>query len=102
MNQKNISRRQRRFRERLQDQVSEVSQFLGDAFLNFFTTASDPEGREVTEKMAQIDCQWRLFCQEKKLQSAAYPHMRQYMESIVNNYLKMKNHNQEKANEVKV
>lgn len=90
MNKEQLSRRQRRFRERLQDQVSEVSQYLGDMFLHFFSTAADPESKEVTDKMQQIDRQWRIFCQEKRLQPQAYPHMKEYMNSVVQNYLRMK------------
>lgn len=95
MNDEKLSRRQKRFRDRLNDQVSEVSQFLGDAFLNFFTTASDPEGPAVVEKIDQIDRQWRIFCSQKRLQPSAYPHMRQYMESIVTTYIKMKEQKKE-------
>lgn len=90
MSNEKLSRRQRRFRERLQDEVSEVSQYLGDAFLHFFTTAADPEGPAVVEKMDQIDRQWRIFCSTKRLQPAAYSHMKEYMSSLVTTYIKMK------------
>lgn len=84
------TRQQRRINERINDQVSEVSTVLGERFLKFFTTCADPEGKEVTAMIDQIDRQWRTFCSQKRLIPKAYPHMREYMFSVVNEYLQMK------------
>jgi putative protein kinase ArgK-like GTPase of G3E family len=86
-----ISRRERRFKERTQEQASEISSSLAETFLLYFSTTNDPEGEGVTKLMNQIDSQWRTFCSTKQLTPAAYPHMRQYMESVVKNYLATKN-----------
>ncbi len=92
-----ISRHERRFKERTQSQASEISSSLAETFLLYFSTTEDPEGEGVTKLMHQIDCQWRTFCSTKRLAPAAYPHMKQYMESIVKNYLATKNRiNEEK------
>jgi len=85
-----VTRRNKRLTGRCQDDAQSVANQLGANFLAFFSTASDPEGKEVTEKYNQIDLQWRLYCHRINARPEAFPHLKNYMDDVIKDYFKLK------------
>lgn len=85
-----LSRRARRFKERIEAEARETHDRLANKFLIYFTNCDNPEGSEVQEKMKQIDAQWRIYCTQRQLNPAALPVVNNYMLNIIDHYRKSK------------
>lgn len=87
---KPLTRQQRRFQERIKEEVTDNYNEMSSRFLNFFTVAEDPEGKEVVDLMDQLSRQWRLYCDRRKLKTEFYVLLDDYMKSLLKEYLSMK------------
>lgn len=67
----NQSRIQKRYQERTKQEVLEVHDKLVSQFFEFFITHKSPEGEEVSDKLDQLNAQWKTYCQVKHLKDFA-------------------------------
>jgi hypothetical protein len=89
--QKPETREQKRYRERINKEASEIIKRLQDKFSDFFITCENPEGEEVVNKMAEINAQWRTHCRRRNLVATAYPLLDDFMHVQVQEYYNNKN-----------
>lgn len=94
-----LSRREQRYRERVNQEVQSVISQLSDQFLNFLLSSENPEGQEVVEKMKDINAKWRVYCKRKNLIVKAYPVMELQMAQMAKEYLEEKNRDLGRAND---
>lgn len=94
-----LSRREQRYRERVNQEVQSVISQLSDQFLNFLLSSENPEGNEVVEKMKDINAKWRVYCKRKNLIAKAYPVMELQMAQMAKEYLEEKNRDLGQAND---
>lgn len=88
--EKKLTREQRRHIERVNQEVTIAIEQQAEKFLKFFTTCDNPEGPEVAEKVKQMDAQWRTYCGRKRLMPKAFPLLKKYCESVIEQYQKEK------------
>lgn len=88
-----LSRKTRRFKERIEAEARETHNVLVNKFLLFFTACDNPEGPEVQEKMKQIDAQWKTYCAHRQLNPAVLEVVNNYMLNILDKYKKTKSGN---------
>jgi hypothetical protein len=84
------TREQIRANERIRQEIDEVYKSMSEKFTKFFIEVGEPEGQEVTDKLKQMDAQWRVFCKRKNLVISLYPVMKNFMEDVVKEYIALK------------
>jgi len=65
------SRIQKRYQERVKQEVLGVHDQLVAQFFEYFIAHKNPEGEEVAAKLDQLNAQWKTFCQVKRLKEFA-------------------------------
>lgn len=81
-----ISRAQKRFIERVEQEANMVFTALCDKFLAFFSTCENPQGQEVKDKMAEINGQWLTYATRRQLNIQALSMVKDYMDSILKEF----------------
>lgn len=94
----NLSRKQKRFNERRNEEANEVYKSLTSKFLEFFIYADASEEQKIVDKMDEISKKWRLYCERKSLSPNVYKMIDEYMEGVVKQYAEM-NKKEEKKTE---
>jgi hypothetical protein len=84
--EKPLSREQRRIKERIEIEAKNTFDLLSDRFLNFFINHDDPEGNEVTQKLAQISSQWKTYCTKRQLIPQAKVMIDDFAASVLSDY----------------
>jgi hypothetical protein len=88
--QKQMTRQQRRFIQRIEQEAHQTLNNLAGKFLEFFTDSDDPEGQEVVDKMNQLSAQWKVYCHSKQLNKEALPMVENYCKAVCEEYIKAK------------
>lgn len=85
--EKIVSRQQRRFMQRIEQEAHQTFNNLASKFLEFFTDSDDPEGQEVVDKMNQLSAQWKVYCHRKALNPTAQTMIESYCKGVCEQYL---------------
>lgn len=88
--EKKLTREQRRHIERVNQEVTKAFEQQSEKFLQLFTTSDNPEGPEITEKLKQMDAQWRTYCGRKHLKAHAFTLLKRYCDGVIEQYKKEK------------
>lgn len=86
----NLTRKQKRYQERVSIEAKEVYTKLTAKFLEFFIYADSPDEEKIVAKMDEIDRKWKVYCAQKKLNKEALPIVNDYMESVIKQYSEIK------------
>ncbi len=84
--EKPLTREQRRFIERREQEAKALHERLCQQFLTFFTECDNPEGLEVKEKQASISARWKVYCAHKRLSHEAYALLDTFCDGIIKAY----------------
>lgn len=90
MENKVLTRAQRRMQERYETEAKQTYESLAEKFLNYFTQCDNPEAPEVEEKRKQINAQWIVYCRKMKLVDAARMMFDNYSKGVVKDYYEQK------------
>lgn len=83
--EKPITRAQRRYQERVQQDAMKVLNSLIQRFYEFFMD-NDPESPEVETKKKECIAKWKMYCHTKKLLSQALPLCEENIQKLVDKY----------------
>jgi hypothetical protein len=67
-----LTREQRRFMERIEQEARKTHADLSEKFFNAFMESDDPEGKEMEELFASLDSKWKMYCHRRRLNESAY------------------------------
>ena len=88
--EKQLTRDQKRFLERIELEAKQTFQLMADKYLNLFMDSDDPEGEELTERGRQISAQWRTYVKKRKLDDKALPAIEKYISDVKSEYVQSK------------
>lgn|SRR5690554_3924122 len=84
--EKPLSREQRRRQDRLNQEIFAVFEQLTAKFVSFFLDCENPDGEQVEERMKQMDAQWRVYCKRKNVLPKGYTLFREWCEQYLKDY----------------
>jgi chemotaxis regulatin CheY-phosphate phosphatase CheZ len=87
---KPLSRQQRRFIERIQEEARILHNQLCEKFIDFLVSSDNPEGEEVKEKAKQLSAQWKVFCHRKGMKEEAFGLIEKHCQHVIQEYLAAK------------
>ena len=85
----NLTRKQKRFQERVSAEAKEVYTKLTAKFLEYFIYADSPTEESIVAKMDEFDRKWKVYCHQKNLNKEVYPIVNDYMVGVVKQYSEM-------------
>jgi hypothetical protein len=81
-----LTREERRHQQRVNQEVQSVFDELTRKFFTFFMGCDDPESPIVQDRIKQLDAQWRVYCKRKRLLPKGFPMLKQYCDTLVEEY----------------
>lgn len=84
-----LTREQRRARERLNEEVTEMINRLVRQWYQFFIN-NDPDSEVVKNKQKEVSAKWRMFCRMRHLKVEAFPLVDKSIAGFIEEYKKAK------------
>lgn len=84
-----LTREQRRVRERLNKEVSELIAKLVNQWYEFFLD-NDPDSQVVKDKQKEVSAKWRMYCHRRHLKSEVFPLIDKSITQLMDEYKKAK------------
>lgn len=88
--EKQLTRQQRRLRERIETEANDTYQQITKKFFTFFVTHDDPQGHEVLDRIGQVDTQWRMYCRKMNLIKDVHGMFEKYANGLIDEYVTSK------------
>lgn len=89
MENKELTRKQKRHQERVSEEAKAVYEQFCKRFLDFFIFSDSPTEESIKAKMEELSKKWRLYCKNKNLLPGIYPIVDDYMKSVIKQYSEM-------------
>lgn len=97
-----LSREQKRFLEKIENEAKGIFQSLADKFLIEFVESDDPGGEGIKERANELNAQWCTYVKRRKLDPKALTALRAYMDDTFKEYEDSKDVNKPQNNDDKV
>lgn len=89
MENKELTRKQKRHQERVSEEAKAVYEQFCKRFLDFFIFSDSPTEESIKSKMDELSKKWRLYCKQKNLLLGIYPIVDDYMKGVIKQYSEM-------------
>lgn len=86
-----LSREQKRFLEKIENEAKGIFQSLADKFLIEFVECDDPGGEQIKETANRLDAQWKVYVKRRKLDPKALTALKMYIDDTFKEYEGSKN-----------
>jgi hypothetical protein len=81
-----LSRQQQRLIDRVEHEAKTYHEILADKFFQFFALSDNPEGEEVQAKIRQLNAQWVVFCNKKRLKPEVKTFIKTFCDNLIQEY----------------
>lgn len=81
-----LSREQKRFLEKIENEAKGIFQSLADKFLIEFVECDDPGGEQIKETANRLDAQWKVYVKRRKLDPKALTALKAYIDDTFKEY----------------
>jgi hypothetical protein len=88
--ERKLSREQRRYQDRVNEDAGRVYEILARKFFQFFIE-NDPESDAVAQKAKEVVAKWRMYCGKNRLTEKAFTLMQAHCDLVIQQYKEAKN-----------